>query len=138
MKKLYILAIITFILHVSCSAYADAEVASASTNEPAAEINIMALRDPFWPSGWRPPNFGKKKSETEIKSPIKWKEAASLLRIAGLTKKAGGEYIAIIKGYGIIEKGETLTVSYQGLIYKWIIKDITAQGIERKRLSVSN
>ncbi len=115
-----------------------AEPQATTTNVPGAEVNIMALRDPFWPSGWRPPNFGKKKSITEIKSPIKWNEAASLLRIAGLSKKANGEYIAIIKGYGLLEKGDTLTVNYQGLIYKWKIKNINEEGIERKRLSVSN
>ncbi len=123
-------------MNVAYFAYANPE--ATETNAPVAEVNIMKLRDPFWPSGWRPPNLEKKKSAAEITSPIKWDEAASLLRIAGLTKKAGGDYIAIIKGYGIIEKGDILAVNYQGLIYKWKITEITAEGIKRKRLSVSN
>ena len=135
MNKLYIVVIIAIIMHIAYSAYAEQE--ATTTNTPATEINIITMRDPFWPSGWRPPNFGRKKSIEEIKSPIKWDEAASLLRITGLSKKPDGNYIAIIKGYGIVEKGETLTVNYQGLIYTWTIKKITALGIERKKLSVS-
>lgn len=135
MIKIYVLIIVTTIIQTACFTYAAPEL--IITNFPVAKINIMTLRDPFWPQGWRPPDFGKKKSMEQIKSPIKWREAASKLRIAGLSKKSNGDYIAIIKGYGIIEKGETLAVNYQGLIYKWTIKNITAEGIERKRLSVS-
>ena len=135
MKRFYIIIIIATIMHAAYSAYADPQ--TTATNAPGARASIMNIRDPFWPSGWRPPNFGRKKTTTEIKSPIKWNEAARRLSIVGLSKKANGSYIAIIKNYGIVEKGDMLTVNYQGLLYTWVIKEITALGIERKRLSVT-
>ena len=135
MNQFYITVIIATILHTAYFAHADPQ--TATTNMPSQAVNIMGIRDPFWPSGWRPPNCGKTNTTTEIRSPIKWREAASLLHIAGLSKKANGDYIAIITGYGIVEKGDTITVKYQGLIYTWAIKEITALGIERKRLSVT-
>jgi hypothetical protein len=135
--KLYTLIIATIILYNVNAGYSAEQKQTVETNNVPVNIDIMTLRDPFWPSGWRPPNFGKKKTAAEITSPIKWHEAASLLRIAGLTKKPNGNYIAIIKGYGLIEKGDTLTVNYQGLIYTWKITNITSKGIERKKISVS-
>lgn len=106
------------------------------TNQVAA-VDIMTLRDPFWPVGWRPPNFGKADVADTGGEVLQWDAAGRLLSITGLSKKAGGGYLAIIKGAGVVEAGDTLAVRYQGLTYKWRIKKITNTGIIRERGSVS-
>lgn len=139
MNRFYMSVIIAIIINGRYFTYANP--VPSKTNTPEAEVNIMNLRDPFWPPGWHPPRPGKKqqkKSEEKITSLIKWDEAASLLRITGLTKKTDSNYIAIIKDYGIAEKGDTISIKYKKLTYNWKITEITAEGIKRKRLSVSN
>ncbi len=108
-----------------------------NTVTSGSNININTLRDPFWPSGWRPANFGQTNCETIITSPIRWDDAGNLLRITGLTKTINGDYLALLKGYGIVKKGDIISVRYKNLVYNWLIKDITKDGVIRKRISVS-
>ena len=158
MNRIHILIIVTVTMYASCFTYAASE---AETNSVA---DIMTIRDPFWAPGWKPPNFGKKRSEIEaeakakadaeakaiadalaeldapieqIDSPIQWDKAAKMLKIAGLTQKPDGSYIAVIKGYGLVKEGDVIGVKYKDLTYKWRITKVTKQGIARKKLTVS-
>ncbi|MCK5529338.1 MAG: hypothetical protein KAI74_06610 [Kiritimatiellae bacterium] len=162
MNKIYILIIITVAIYASCFTYAEAETNSIS----GAETDIMTIRDPFWTPGWKPPNFGKKKSEIaaeakakadaealalslatdltetntgleKVESPTQWNKAGRILKISGLTQTPNGSYIAVIKGYGLVKEGDDIAVKYKGLTYKWRITKVTKQGISRKRLTVS-
>jgi len=120
-----------------------ASAGAAATNAPAAGgaapavTNFNALRDPFWPIGWRPPTFDRDRSGDEDRSGlIRWDEATRLLRVNGLSRKTGGGYVAFLTDIGVIEAGQTVSVQYRGLTYRWRIKRITAEGIVPQRIGV--
>lgn len=112
-------------------------VESAAVTNEVPPVDIMTLRDPFWPVGWRPPNFGREDVEDTGTAALQWEAAGRRLAVTGLSKKADGGYLAILKGAGLVETGDTIAVKYQGLTYKWKVTKITNTGIIRERLSVS-
>jgi hypothetical protein len=96
------------------------------------------LRDPFWPIGWRPPGFGNSAQPAQkLNGQVKWDEARRQLEITGLSKKPDGSYLAIIKGAGVVEKGDVVSVRCDSLVYRWRIVDITGEGIIPEQLTVS-
>ena len=113
------------------------ELENATATNAVPNIDIMTLRDPFWPVGWRPPNFGREDVPDTGTKALQWEAAGRRLTITGLSKKAGGGYLAIVKGAGLVEAGDIIAVKYEGLTYKWKVTEITDTGIIRERLSVS-
>lgn len=115
-----------------------AEDASAPPAEAAgADAGLMLTRDPFWPVGWKPPVPGKVSANATVKDvPIKWDEARALLQLTGLSKSPNGNYLAILKGIGVVEEGETVSVNFMGLNYKWKITSVTSKGIVPERMGV--
>lgn len=115
--------------------------AGASVQPPADEdeaVPFGMLRDPFWPIGWRPPDFGKVTNVAgeDRSGIIKWNEAEKLLSLSGITKSASGKDMAVIKGAGIVEEGDTIAVTYRGLVYKWKVRKITRDGVVPDRVGV--
>jgi len=109
-----------------------------STRSQQAEPEVSALRDPFWPVGWQPTNFGQNgESDEAVHEEIQWDAALEQLKITGLSRKLDGSYLAIIKGAGIVEKGSMLSVRYASLVYKWRIIDITSEGLVPEQIGVS-
>ncbi|NQT92128.1 MAG: hypothetical protein HQ559_05150 [Lentisphaerae bacterium] len=110
-----------------------------STNAPAApDTSFEVRRDPFWPVGWVPPDFGMSDDAAapKLQPASRWKQALRLLKVTGITEGTD-EYIAVIKGIGVVEEGDVIAVNYQGLIYKWIVRSINGKGIVPERLSIS-
>ena len=106
------------------------------TNGVPAEVQLSMLRDPFWPVGWTPPNYGRIKSKQADDDLTKWEMARKHLEITALSAKVGGGFVAIIKNVGVIEEGDPLSVTYEGLVYKWKVTSITGKGIVTERVGV--
>ncbi|MDA0577214.1 MAG: hypothetical protein O3B24_03850 [Verrucomicrobia bacterium] len=111
--------------------------------EPAttADLNIDGLRDPFWPSGWKPPPVSQTTSvatKTAPRSPIRWEEATRLLVLTSLAQLPDGGYLATLKGIGVIETGDKISVNYSGLTYHWEVLSISEKGIAPRRLGVTS
>jgi len=113
---------------------------SVNGEETAASdgSDIYNKRDPFWPVGWTPP---PKITDTTIKgpqSPIRWADAARLLEVSALSESADGTYFAIIKGQGVVEKGDFVAVRFNGLTYRWKVIEISGTGLRTERIGVVN
>ncbi len=111
------------------------EPTPAATNAPPDAISPQTLRDPFWPVGFRPVPVSKKQvseQASRIRELTRW----PTLALRGITRTGKGEYIAIIDGIGLAEPGDIISMRRGGLIYRWRINDITADGISRTRLDV--
>lgn len=126
-------------LCAACAVAAD----GPSTNSPsplaAAPDNSFELRrDPFWPVGWVPPDFGLSEDDSvlKIQPTSRWKQALRLLKVTGITE-GPDKFIAVLKGIGVVEEGDVLAVNYQGLTYKWVVRAINRKGIVPERLGVS-
>ena len=98
---------------------------------------IMGLRDPFWPIGWEPPPESGP-IDSSPKSPIQWAEATKKIKVTALSRTADGDYVAILKGVGLIEKDDVISIQHEGLMYSWQVSEITAAGVKTKQLGVSN
>lgn len=106
--------------------------------QPQAEQDTLTLRDPFWPIGWHPPNFDRnRRPDDDISGHLRWEEALRLLKITGLSRKPDGTYLAVLKGAGVVEKGDLVSVRHNLLVYRWRIADITSEGIMPERIDAS-
>jgi hypothetical protein len=118
---------------------ATAAAAAPSSPAPAAAEAAGPLpRDPFWPVGWQPPDFGRAKEaepEKEKSSLIKWTEAAKLLKVRGITR-SGKRFFAVVSGMGVVEAGDVITVDLEGLTYRWTVAEITEKGLAPRKLDV--
>jgi len=110
------------------------DVPAGVTSGTSRELPVHLLRDPFWPIGWAPANFGQLDVGESGEALTKWEEARRLLQVSGLSRNARGKYVAIIKGVGVVEEGDTVSVTYGDLTYKWRIRAITSRGIEPERI----
>jgi hypothetical protein len=115
-----------------------------TTNAPAtpavsAEQNPLP-RDPFWPVGWTPPKLGPVAAGTPTSAPVKdithWDDARKLIQVTGMSRTKDGKYLAILKGIGVAEEGDTVSITYMGLVYRWKIKSITSKGLVPERIGV--
>lgn len=118
--------------------------ATESTNSAAgSEPNLGDLesrRDPFWPIGWKPVPAGTVQdvaSDVHPKGPIRWDEASKLLEMTALTALPNGQHVAVLKGIGVVEAGDKVSVNYGGLTYRWQVRSITDEGIIPVRLGVT-
>lgn len=100
------------------------------------------LRDPFWPVGWYPENWGQDEEELEkqqraaamMEEGAAWSEAVKQLNISGVSRK-GREFVAIINTK-VRKPGDYVTLDYEGLIYRWRVSRITGDGnIRFERIS---
>ncbi|MCE9614998.1 MAG: hypothetical protein K8T26_12020 [Lentisphaerae bacterium] len=124
------------------SAESQSDIVQAVSADPAA-LDLAALsrlRDPFWPIGWTPPPVEDTRNSqptTQLKGPVRWEEATRMLEPTALTQLPSGQYLAVLKGIGVVEVGDNVAVKYGGLVYRWEIKSITSEGIVPQRLGVS-
>jgi hypothetical protein len=105
------------------------------TASPAGAVE----RDPFWPVGWVPPpeKASSLPADFAPKSPIRWQDAIRQLEVTALTELPGGGYVAIMKGIGVVERGDTIAVNLSGLTYRWKVESITSEGIVPERIGVT-
>ena len=61
-------------------------------------------------------------------------QALPEIRITGLGHSRDGEYFAIVRGIGVVEKGNVIFCSVAGLQQKCLVLDVTKRGISLKRL----
>lgn len=121
-------------------------LASGATGAPDTEQNatridvygdaFSRLRDPFWPVGYNPLPEEEKIEQTKIadlKARINW----PALPLRGVTHAGGKRFIAIIDGIGLVEAGDIVVIEQDGLIYRWIIDKVSADGINSTRLDVT-
>ena len=110
------------------------------TTEPQTVDASMSLRDPFWPVGWKPAPKIKTPDATvqeDVAFVPQWGKVLNSIQISSLTETfEKGTYIAVIKGVGIVEKGDILPIKHDGYTYHILIKDITSQGIVPEKKSV--
>lgn len=109
--------------------------AAPDTTPGAPAAPLTALRDPFWPVGFRPVPVSEQevdKQVSRIRELTRWPK----LTLRGITRTGQGEHIAIIEGIGLVESGDIISMRRDGLIYRWRINDVTAAGISRTRLDV--
>jgi hypothetical protein len=115
-------------------------VSLGQTNGPAptssqGEMPMQLLRDPFWPVGWAPANFGQIGVEEGGQEALaKWEEARKLLKMSGMSRTADGRYAAILKGIGVVQEGDTVSVNYGDLVYRWRVCAITSSGINTEKI----
>jgi len=125
---------------VAVSAFAQAPEASAPQADGAAAgpTNEPSVRDPFWPVGYTPPPPPSPESEgkvaeapkAEITAPVEWPP----LVLKGITKNRAGRYMAMLDGIGLAETGNVVSMTRNGINYRWKIADINDRGITSVRL----
>ncbi len=117
------------------------EQAAGESIEDATGVDKAdSMRDPFWPIGWKPApmeTISGAKPEARPKGPIRWDEATKMLELTALMKLSDDQYVATLKGIGTVEAGDTISVNYGGLTYRWEVRSITDRGIAPRRLGVA-
>jgi len=124
--------LVTGVLHalISTGLGAETSVASNSTN--------TVHRDPFWPIGYVPRVVQQEiesqqqvvQHQAQAKALVQWPS----LSLTGITK-TGDRNIGLIHGVGLVETGDVVRMSRDGVIYKWVITKITKKGLSYKRIS---
>ena len=104
---------------------------------PAAPPTSEAAqkRDPFWPVGYTPIAERPEPINEElarVQEQTHWPE----LELTGHSRTGKNTYMAIIKGIGIVDSGDIVSMEKDGLVYSWRINAVTAKGISRTRLGV--
>ena len=143
---------------ISTASPAATAVAGPIQAQPAPE---QALRDPFWPVGYLPqksvepppvtppvvPDNSGTGTVANVVIPaqtnqnvvavipqdtaIHWPE----LKVKGLSKQPDGSYLAIIEGIkNIVEAGQNIQMSRDGMIFRWKINEINKKGIIQQKL----
>ncbi len=113
-------------------------MASAPTTEdlpPEVFDPSDTRRDPFWPVGWKPPYIGQSREDVQAANRLdRWREALNRREVTGVSKKPDGAYLAVLRGIGVVEKGDIVRVWMDGQAYRWRITGVLQNGIETKRL----
>jgi hypothetical protein len=119
----------------------DAVPAGDTDTPPLLSVTVQAdrFRDPFWPVGWEPDVYGLAgrsggRGEGGIR---RWQDAMRRVEITGLIRTADGSYLANVRGIGVVEVGDLIWVDYDGMIYKWRVREISERGIVPERVGVS-
>lgn len=116
-----------------------------SQSEEKAKGPEYNLRDPFWPVGWTPaPKQNPLAPDTTAQNPApptfvpQWAKVLKGIEVKSIAKTfIEGEYIATVTGFGVVEKGDTLSIKHEGHLYKVVIRDITEKGIVPEKSGVS-
>jgi len=115
------------------------DVVQATNSTEAADAILLGLRDPFWPVGYEPPppepEFNEEeaeqaRAEREIEKKIQW----PALHLKGITRAGRNRYMAIIKGVGLVEADQTVSMRQGDMLYSWLIEKVTAKGVMVTRL----
>jgi len=125
---------------IAVSAVAVARAADGGS----ADTPVASLRDPFWPVGWTPPKpvaaapvpHQAPVAPKQNRSPVRWEEARKLLKVTGLSKTTEGKAFAILKDVGVVEESDIVTVTLDGLVYKWRVTGVTEDGIVPEQIGV--
>ena len=130
-----------WILLGACAMLNFSPVRAGDAPEPLAAGTNAALtltRDPFWPVDWEPPQLGKVSTNRPATNTVltEWDKARASLQVTGLSKGKDGKYLAVLKGIGVVEEGDTVSVNLVGLNYRWKIVSITVNGIVPERVGV--
>jgi hypothetical protein len=107
----------------------------------ATETNAAStlIRDPFWPVDWVPPQPESRLVGTNAQKRVvkveqaRWAEAQASLQQTGFSKGRDGKYFAILKGIGVVQEGDTVSVTFAGKNYSWKIVSVTEKGIVLER-----
>ena len=112
----------------------------AAAPPPAAqdEVPVSSLRDPFWTVGWKPAPRAMpvQKKVAADATAQRWDEAFKQIRVSALGQNAEGKYVATVKGVGVVDVGDTISISYGGLLYRWKVVKISAEGLVPERIGV--
>lgn len=65
----------------------------------------------------------------------RWVEARDQIRIGGIIALQNDKYVALIDGR-IVEPNRVVSVEFEGLVYRWRIRAVTAKGIDWQPLDV--
>ena len=105
--------------------------------ESEREWEQELLRDPFWPVGFFPEGWQKKKTasgspDADVSG---WNTAAGKIKISG-TSQMGGRTVAIVNG-DLKSTGDQIEVVSEGRTYQWQIVGIEADGrVQLKKLGI--
>ena len=143
--KLFILLLVLFVA-------ADSLYATTDTNETEnidEETPLIVGRDPFWPVGYTPPPkivpvADVQPADTDDTPPqpppeikpkeTEWPEIHKRLRVRGITSTLDGGYIAMVDGFGLVEKGQIIQITERNTIFRWDVDNITQRGLSTRRL----
>jgi len=93
------------------------------------------LRDPFWPLGYTrhvEPKVDSTRPD-EPEQPVKVEPKWPKLKVKAITSSPKG-YIAILEGIGLVEEGQTVKMTVDGVVYSWQIDKISKKGFSYKQL----
>jgi len=108
-------------------------ITSQTTNE--------VFRDPFCPVGYTP---------REASTPSAWTAtndvAASaaqpkvvpqwpVLKLKGVTRMAGGEYIGLLEGVGVVQPKDLIKMERDGVIYRWEVMSVGPDRVNCRPIS---
>ena len=136
-----LIAEIALVAAVPCvSAQTNAPPGTNTPALPTSEVDTAAAavavpRDPFWPVGYtpKPPEQERPDEEAEpIEIPDEW----PTLNVSGVTRAADGTYIAIVERIGLVEQGEAVSLTVDGLVYRWRVNRVTGRGVSFSKLDV--
>lgn len=116
---------------------AEAAGAPASLVQAIGGPEFEQLRDPFWPIGWRPDARPDGKATVSPAVPLKWAEAKKRLQLTGVIRTNAGKRMASIKGVGVVEEGDVISVHFENAVYRWLVRTITDTEIVTEQLGVS-
>lgn len=108
----------------------------AATGIDLQGVEFRALRDPFWPVGYKPVSESEKieiSKIADLKAKISW----PALPLRGVTHSGGKNFIAMIEGVGLVEAGDLVVIEQDSLIYRWRIDKVTSAGVSSTRLDVT-
>jgi hypothetical protein len=120
----------------------------ATTTLPdLSKLDPFKVRDPFWPVGYAPaapepvptPGTSLPKPTApppKIEEPPKWDEALKALVVKGVMKAGPTSYVAIINGQVVGER-DSVSAVFEGKMYHWKVKSISAKGASFVRLEVN-
>jgi hypothetical protein len=116
---------------------AEASDPVATAKESVRELEQELLRDPFWPIGFFPEDWQKRKV-TQSSSDMDasgWNVAVGKIKISG-TSQMGGRTAAIVNG-DLKSTGDQIEVMSEGKTYQWQIIGIEADGrVQLKKLGI--
>jgi len=85
------------------------------------------LRDPFWPVGYFPTEWGKKEKPEEQKfSTSAWRAPAARLQVRGVSRM-GDRVMAFINGE-LYSPGDVVEVLHHGKAFQWKVAEIKPDG----------
>ena len=96
-----------------------------------SEYGWELLRDPFSPVGYVPPN---KKVVPTLSNDLSNDQVSwPKLDVTAITKDSDGLYIMFLKGHGMAEKGDVISVKKDGYSFEYEITEVSEKGFKYKK-----